>query len=211
MTDVETLIEIAASKHGGKDAVLSRLPQPLSDSELVSIADDRYLSAMTKCVFRSGFVWRVIEQKWPDFETVFHQFNPMGAAYMSDERVEELMSDNRIVRHRQKILALRENAKFVLEIAEWPITEIVDLWALLKQRGSRLGGLTGPGFLRIVSKDTFMLTEDVKKALVIHNLVDSMPTGSKKTQKTVQAIFNQLSNESGWPLSKISRLLALTV
>ena len=222
MINIEQLLDIAANKHSGEQAVLDRLPKPLTSEKLAQISDDRYLSAMTKCVFRAGFVWRVIEQKWPDFEAVFHQFNPMGAAYMSDERVEKLMQDTRIVRHRQKILALRENAKFILEVAEshgsfgkliadWPSSEIIDLWALLKRRGSRLGGATGPGFLRIVNKDTFILTADVKKALVNHDLIDSIPTESKKTLQVVQSIFNQLSDESGWSLSQISRLLALTV
>jgi len=32
-----------------------------SAAELAALPDDRYLAEMTKCVFRSGFVWQVIE------------------------------------------------------------------------------------------------------------------------------------------------------
>ena len=46
----------------------------IKDPELPDVAklgDDRMLAEFTKKVFQSGFVWRVVEQKWPDFEEVF--------------------------------------------------------------------------------------------------------------------------------------------
>lgn len=51
----------AAKTKGGEDALQQLWPTVLSAAELAKIPDDRWLSHMTKCVFRAGFVWRVIE------------------------------------------------------------------------------------------------------------------------------------------------------
>lgn len=222
MRTFDEFVSIAAKKHGGLEAVKAMLPQPASDTELRNLSDDRYLSAASKCVFQAGFVWRVIEKKWPEFEKAFSGFNPLGMAHLSDERIEELMQDERIVRNRQKILTVRDNGRFMAEIAaeqgtfarfiaDWPTTNIVELWDILKTRGSRLGGMSGPRFLRTVNKDTFILTGDVEKALVNHGLIDNMSGRSKKTLQVTQSIFNELSDNSGWSLSQISKLLAMTV
>lgn len=219
---VQDLVEIAAEKYGGEEAVLTKLPAAATETTLTNLPDNRYLSCASKCVFQAGFVWRVIESKWPEFEEVFKGFNPLGMASMSDERIDQLMQDERIVRNRQKILTIRENGLMMVEIAAehgsfaefiagWPPANIVELWSILKRRGSRLGGMTGPRLLRAVNKDTFILTEDVVKALVNHKLIDNIPTNSKKSMQVAQSAFNKLSDESGWSLCQISKLLALTI
>lgn len=218
---VERLFETAADKYGSEEEVLALLPAPATSEELSKLSDDRLLSAATKCVFQAGFVWRVVEAKWPDFEIVFNGFNPLGMAHLSDERIEDLMQDERVIRHRQKLMTVRENGFFFHEVAQesgsfanllanWPVDNIVGLWLLLKRRGSRLGGMTGPRFLRAVNKDTFLLTEDVCKALVNHGLIDTMPTGSKKTLQVIQSVFNELSDDCGLSLSQLSKLLAIS-
>ena len=218
---VEDLLEIAAKKYGSEDLVRTMLPRAASKAELSAIPDDRYLSAASKCIFQAGFVWRVIEAKWSEFEETFNGFNPLGMASMSDERIEELMQDKRIVRNRQKILTIRDNGLMMTEIASehgsfaqlianWPSSNIIELWSLLKRRGSRLGGMSGPRLLRAVNKDTFILTEEVGRALVNHNLIGTIPTNSKKSMQAAQSVFNQLSDTSGWSLCQISKLLALT-
>lgn len=219
---IEQLFEAATRKYGDEEDVLALLPAPSNSEQISKLKDDRLLSAATKCIFQAGFVWRVVEAKWPDFETAFNGFNPLGMAHLSDERIEALMQDERVIRHRQKILSVRDNGLFFHEIAlesssfaefiaTWPAENIVDLWLLLKRRGSRLGGMTGPRFLRAVNKDTFLLTDDVCKALVNHGLIDTIPTGSKKTLQVIQSVFNELSGHCGLSLSQLSKLLALTI
>lgn len=61
----------AAERKGGEGRLESMLSSPSSQQELADITDDRYLSAFTKKVFQSGFVWRVVENKWPNFERLF--------------------------------------------------------------------------------------------------------------------------------------------
>ena len=33
--------------------------------------DDGYFEELTKAVFRSGFSWAVVREKWPDFQRAF--------------------------------------------------------------------------------------------------------------------------------------------
>ena len=118
MSTFSEIYERAAFRKGGEDALESLLSTPKSARSLKRITDDRYLAEMTACVFRSGFVWRVIENKWPAFEEVFHEFDTMACAMLGDEELEALAQDTRIVRHAKKIHAVRNNALFVREIKE---------------------------------------------------------------------------------------------
>ena len=222
MTSFEKLYQIAVSNYGSMLDLEAALPVPKTEEELEDIPDDRYLSMMTRCVFRAGFVWRVIDHKWSGFESSFVNFNPLAIAHFSDERLEELAQDTNIVRNYTKIVATRNNAGFVLDqqrrygsfakfIAQWPSNDISGLWLELKKQGSRLGGNTGPMMLRGMGKDTFLMTKDVCDALINHGFIDKFSPHSQRDLKNVQVIFNNLQEESNRPLSQISRILAWTV
>ncbi|MCV6603816.1 MAG: DNA-3-methyladenine glycosylase I [Porticoccaceae bacterium] len=222
MTRFETLYRVAVKKLDGERQLQEQLPEVLDDARLRGIPDDRYLSMMTRCVFRAGFVWRVINNKWPGFEAAFDGFNPLAIAHYSDEKLEQLGKDERIVRNFQKIKTVRDNALLVLDLqrqhggvgnwlADWPGNDVVGLWQQLKKRGSRLGGNSGPGFLRNMGKDTFMLTGDVTSALINHGLIDRFSATSQRDLLRVQGVFNDLQQQSGLPLAHISKVLAYTV
>ena len=66
----------ALARKGGEQALKSLLPPVTEKHRLAEIGDDRYLSEITRCIFKAGFVWRVIENKWPDFEAAFEGFVP---------------------------------------------------------------------------------------------------------------------------------------
>ncbi len=210
-----------AAARKGSETLESLLPEPKTAAQLQSETDDRYLAEMAKAVFRSGFVWKIIENKWPGFEEAFDRFDTMACAMLSDEDLEALSQDTRIVRNAKKIGSVRGNAQFLRDVkgshggfgaylAAWPEDDIVGLWAELKRRGERLGGNTGPFFLRFIGKDTFMLSADVVAALVGMGIVDKTPTG-KKALAAVQDAFNQWRDQSGRPLCQISRVLACSV
>ena len=69
----------AAKRKGVKELEVS-LPKPRSRAALARRPDGEILSEMGKAVFRAGFVWRVVEQKWPAFVEVFHGFLPARVA-----------------------------------------------------------------------------------------------------------------------------------
>ncbi len=221
MDSFDSIFQRAAKRKGGKEELLLLLPKAKTLAGLKRVKDDAYLAEMTRCVFRSGFVWKIIENKWPGFEAAFHQFDVATCAMMSDEEQEGLTQDAQIVRHAKKIRSVPRNAAFILDVrdshgsfgtylATWPATDIVGLWDDLKRRGDRLGGQTGRYFLRFVGKDTPMFSKDVVKALVKLKVVDKEPT-SKKALLQAQTAFNTWSQESGRSLCEISRVLACTV
>lgn len=222
MVRFDSLYQVAVNKVGGEAELTAKLPEVKTATQLLALGDDRYLAAMSKCIFRAGFVWRVIDNKWPGFELAFNDFNPFVVAHYSDERLEVLGQDIRIVRNMQKIKTVRENALLILDkqreygsfahwIARWPSADIVGLWAALKKSGARLGGNTSAMFLRMVGKDTFILTADVMTALVNYNFMVNISANSMRDRALVQQVFNDLQQQCGRPLAEISRILALTV
>lgn len=221
MDSFDSIFQRAVERKGGTAEVEALLPMAASAQALREQPDDRYLAEMTRCVFRSGFVWKIIENKWPAFEEAFDGFDVRSNSMRSDESIEQLTRDERIVRNGKKIQSVRDNATFILEVrdshgsfgaylADWPAHDIVGLWDELKRRGSRLGGQTGRFFLRFVGKETPVLSTDVVRALIGQGVVDKAPT-SKKDLAAVQDAFNQWAEQSGRDLSQISRILAMSV
>ena len=222
MTSFQSIYDIAAKNRGSEELLEAILPKHKTPETLAELTDDRYLSMLTRCVFRAGFVWRVIDNKWPGFESAFSNFNPMAVAHFSDERLEELAQDRSIVRNFTKIVSVRNNAVYVLDkqrshgsfgafIAEWPTNNITGLWLELKKKGCRLGGNSGPMMLRSMGKDTFLMTKDVCAALVNHGFVDKISPTSQRDLKQVETVFGALRDQSGRSLCEISRILACTV
>jgi 3-methyladenine DNA glycosylase Tag len=222
MDTFASIFERAAERKGGADALQDMLQvKPKTKAQLKKLSDAQVLAEMTKCVFRSGFVWKIIESKWPGFEKSFHGFDVARCAMLSDEELEDLQQNTDIVRNAKKIHSVRRNAQFILEVreshgsfgaylAQWPDDDFIGLWADLKARGDRLGGQTGRFFLRFIGRDTPMFSADVVRALVAQGVVDKEPT-SKSALKQTQQAFNQWREESGLSFNEISRVLAFSV
>jgi 3-methyladenine DNA glycosylase Tag len=73
--------------------------------------DAGYLEQLTKAIFRSGFSWRVIRDKWPNFQQAFDQFDVDRVAAYDDWDLERLLNDEGIVRNGRKIEATIQNAQ----------------------------------------------------------------------------------------------------
>lgn len=217
----DDLFDIAAARKGGRAAFEALLPSMKAPEELMKVPDDRWLSMMARCVFQAGFSWKVIENKWPGFEEAFEGF-PVGRwSMMSDEDLDRLLKDTRVVRHAKKLQSVGENAIFLRDLAtehgsaaaffaNWPSNDFAGLLQILKKRGTRLGGNTGQYFLRFMGVDGFMTGGDVIRALIREGVVDKQPSSQRDMAK-VQDAFNQWSEDSGRPLAHISRTLACTI
>lgn len=221
MRDYKWLHEFCLNRFGSVKALEAMLPQPRSEAELRALSDDRYLSLISLRIFRAGLKHSLVDAKWPAFEEVFFGFDPEKVVLMGAERLENLMQDARLIRHLGKLKSVPRNAQFILDvrrekgsfgalIADWPVTDIVGLWKYLAKHGNQLGGLSAPRFLRMLGKDTFILTDDMVAALKAQGVIDKAPT-SLKDLAAVQAAFNQWHAESGRPLCQLSVMLAHTV
>ena len=215
------LYDLAASRKGGEKALESMITKPKSAAALASVPDDRWLSGMAKAVFRAGFNWKVVENKWSGTEAAFDGFDPHAVAFMSDDDLDVLVKDERIIRHWKKLKAIRVNAQYVVDLAaehgsaakyfaHYPATEYVGLLRDIKERASYLGGSTGQYFLREMGKDSFILSRDVVAALKREKVFDGAHT-SKTSQAAIQAAFNHWVDDGGRTLTRVSRVLAFTV
>ena len=212
---------MAALLKGGAAEVENGLPEVKTQATLKALPDERYLAEMSKCVFQAGFAWKVVEAKWEGFEKAFFGFAPGRITALSDEDLEAFLQNSEIVRNGQKIKATRDNAAFVNRLAAehgsvgaffagWPEGDFTGLWALLKSRGARLGGMTGQVFLRRVGVDTPIMSRDVVAALIREGVVDKAVTSKRDLAKAQQA-FDSWRSQSGRPLAQISRILAISV
>lgn len=222
MTPFEPIYKRACKRHGGESALGKLLPEVRSARVLARTKNDRWLAQMTRCIFQAGFVWRVVDHKWADFEDVFFGFPPDKIVMLSPEQIDRVAQNPRIIRNRQKVLSVQANAQFILDISAahgsfgkfigaWPAQDLIGLFELLKARGSRLGGMTGQRVLRNMGKDTFIVTTDVVRCLQHSGLDIGDNPGSKRELRLIQGAFNQWHEESGLPYSHISRICALSL
>ncbi|EET46695.1 DNA-3-methyladenine glycosylase I [Thalassobium sp. R2A62] len=222
MRSFDAIYDIAAERKGGAEALEEKIGGgPLSPDELILKPGDRWLSTLTNCVFQAGFNWKVVDAMWDGFEEAFFGFDLGRVAMLHDEMFDALITNTAIVRHGPKIRAVQENAVFLLElqaesgsvgaaIAQWPNDDFVGLLAMLKKRGTRLGGMTGQYAMRFAKRDGFILSRDVVARLVAEGVVDGQPT-SKRALAQTQEAFNTWADQSGRSLIEISRVVAMSV
>ena len=222
MSDFAKIRARAAKRKGGDDILQSLLGPPPDNASVADVSDDRILSTMAARVFSAGFVWSVIENKWPGFEEAFLGFEPKRLLFQPDDFWYELASDKRIVRNPQKIKSVKENAAFVERVSKqhggfgkfltnWPKDDQIGLTAYLGKHGSRLGGNTGQYFLRWIGWDCFIVSRDFVAALRDSGLdVAETPT-SKKDLARIQEQMNAWAEKTGLPYRHLSRILSMSI
>jgi DNA-3-methyladenine glycosylase I len=84
--------------------------------------DNGYLEEITKAIFQAGFSWKVVRDKWPEFQRAFDGFDIATVAGYGEPDVERLVADRSIVRNRRKIEATIHNARA--------------MWDLIQEHGS---------------------------------------------------------------------------
>lgn len=91
------IFEQAADRKGGQRALKKLLPDSIkTPTQLSAVPDDRYLAEITKSIFKAGFVWKVIDNKWPAFEQAFWNFDIQTCLHMSPEDEDRLCTDERL-------------------------------------------------------------------------------------------------------------------
>lgn len=216
----DDIYQRAAERKGGEANLESLLSKPLPLDQLRQISNDRWLSAFSMKVFQSGISWKVVRNKWPNFEEVFFAFKIEPLLMLSDEQWDNKASDTRIIRHHAKVKSIQANAQMLHEaslqhgsfsnmVANWPSEDITGLWSYLKKHGNRLGGNTGPYSLRQMGVDTFILSGDVESYLRNYKIIE----GGKDTKRSLAAAnsaFAHWQQESGRSLTEISQTIAFS-
>ena len=78
--------------------------------------DDEYFERMTRALFQSGLNWKMIDNKWPNFQKAFERFSIKKIARFENTDVRRLMNDKGIVRNERKIESTIFNAQQSLQI-----------------------------------------------------------------------------------------------
>ena len=219
LPDYSYLYDHACERKGGEKALKALLPKTKSKAQLKKLGSDRYLAEFTRKIFQSGFVWRVVNKKWSQFEEVFWGFDVERLLIMPDDMLERKAKDPAIIRNFSKVKTVRENAMMIDDterlqqtpfgefIAGWPTEDVVGLWLYLRKHGSRLGGNTGPFALRTLGVDTFLFTQDVEGFLRSHGIVDG-GRNSQRALTAAQAYFNDRRAQSGKSLAELCRIIS---
>ncbi|MGJ4746380.1 DNA-3-methyladenine glycosylase I [Leptospira sp. SA-E8] len=222
MSSFDKIQKRAAKRKGGEKALQLLLPKVSPKNKLSRLSDDRVLSEMTKRIFSAGFVWKVVENKWPGFEEAFLEFDPAKLLKQPNRFWDALELNEKIIRNAQKISSVRKNAQFVVDIArehgsfgkflaDWPIQDQIGLLDFLSKHGSRLGGNTGQYFLRFIGRDSFILSSDVILCLRDVGLPLSSTGKSKKDLSAIQKQFNVWAEETGLSYTHLSRICAFSI
>jgi 3-methyladenine DNA glycosylase Tag len=222
LTSFKTIRARAEKRKGGAEALARLMPEKPNPEALRNLRDDRVLAEMTQRVFSAGFAWSVIESKWPGFEEAFLGFGPKRLLSEPDEFWHQLTMEARIVRNGAKIMSVRDNARFVLDVAKehgsfgkflstWPPSNEVGLLEVLAKRGSRLGGNTGQMLLRFLGYDAFVASKDVVACLRDAGLDIAESPTSKRDLLKIQEQFNAWAKETGLPYTHLSRICAFSI
>jgi DNA-3-methyladenine glycosylase I len=129
----------------------------------VPAQDDRHLFEMLILDgAQAGLNWETVLKKREAYRRLFHHFDPLLVAKMSDADLEALLKNPAIIRNRLKIFGARQNALVFLKIQKesgsfanyvWQFvnnTPIVNHWKTLKELPSE-------------SKQSKALSKDLKK------------------------------------------------
>ncbi len=110
------------------------------------VRDDKILFGMlTLEGAQAGLSWITVLKRREGYMAVFDQLDPEKIALYGSNRIEKIVLDKRIIRHRGKIIATVENAKIFLQMKQrgesfseflWSFVgdkQIQNQWATLKQ------------------------------------------------------------------------------
>lgn len=127
--------------------------------ELGPADDRRYFEQLAKAIFQAGLSWPTVEAHWPAFGEVFHDFDPVEVAAMTEQDIDRAMHDPRIIRNHRKIEATVNSAAAATDVIERygsldaylrsfdsPETELDDL----KHRFAGLGDFSAWWFMHSV-------------------------------------------------------------
>lgn len=83
----------------------------------VPVYDDQHLFEMlTLEGAQAGLSWETILKRREGYRRLFHQFNLERIVKMTDDELEEILTNPDIIRNRLKVFSVRQNAQVALEI-----------------------------------------------------------------------------------------------
>lgn len=83
----------------------------------IPVHDDKHLFELLVLEgAQAGLSWETILKRREGYRKAFHHFDPQRVASMSDQELESLLKNEKIIRNRLKIYSARQNAQVFLKI-----------------------------------------------------------------------------------------------
>lgn len=79
-----------------------------------------FFEVLTRAVFNAGLSWRVVQARWPAIAEALAGFDPVVLAGYDEHDVDQLVTDDRIIRSRGKLDAVCVNARTFLDVTDRP-------------------------------------------------------------------------------------------
>ena len=130
----------------------------------IPVHDDRELfeCLMLEC-FQAGLSWITVLKKRKRFREVFFNFEIERSAKMRNAKVEKLMQDAGIIRHRKKIESVRSNARVAIKIKEEHGSLDQYFWAYTEGKSLRTNPAPTKHSIPTTTPLAVALSKDLKK------------------------------------------------
>lgn len=112
--------------------------------------------------FQAGLSWITILRRRPGFRDAFDGFDPRRVADYEARDIERLMTDERIIRNRAKVLATISNARLTLDlIAEAPGTFDELMWSFAP--AARLARFTSMTDIPAITPESTAMSAELRR------------------------------------------------
>src|SRR5688572_28134133 len=111
---------------------------------------------------QAGLSWITILRRQPGYMAVFDNLDPEKVARYTDKKLEKILTDERIIRNRQKVFSARTNARAYMNMLDEGIDFSDHLWSFVDGKTIVSKNKTEKDF-RATSPESDALSKDLKK------------------------------------------------
>lgn len=111
---------------------------------------------------QAGLSWITILKRQEGYMQVFDNLDPEIVARYTDKKLEKILTDERIIRNRQKVFSARTNARAYLEMQDQGIDFSTHLWSFVDGKPIIRKNKSEQDF-RATSPESDALSKDLKK------------------------------------------------
>jgi DNA-3-methyladenine glycosylase I len=111
---------------------------------------------------QAGLSWITILRRQEGYMAVFDDLDPDKVARYTEKKLEKILTDERIIRNRQKVWSARTNAQAYLQMREQGIDFSDHIWSFVDGKPI-VNKLRGEGDFRATSPESDALSKDLKK------------------------------------------------
>jgi DNA-3-methyladenine glycosylase I len=91
---------------------------------------------------QAGLSWLTVLRRREGYRVAFEYFDPEAVSTFDEARVEAIMGDAGVVRHRQKIVSVLTNARSIIEVQRSHGSFETYVWSLGRDTGDRMSVAT---------------------------------------------------------------------